>query len=88
MWEDGQYCWVVVCKNSRFHRDTNVLYGHRIPLGKTDAFEPLPALNGPVTIRCDECGKEYSYQPAEVLRFEQELPQDFAPHPLFRGIWD
>jgi hypothetical protein len=26
----------------------------------------------------------YSYEPSEVLRVEQELPDSFKPHPLFR----
>ena len=43
-WENANYCWVVICKNKKFHRDTNLLYGHKIPLGETDAVSPAPAL--------------------------------------------
>ena len=78
----SQYCWVVVCKNHRFHRRQSV-YGHRIPLGQTDAISPRPALYDRLRIRCDNCSKEYSYEPAEVLRIELELPESFVPHPLF-----
>jgi len=28
--------------------------------------------------------KEYRYKPSEVLRYEQELPESFIPHSLFR----
>ncbi len=84
MWDSSQYCWLVICKNDRFHQHGNRIFGHRILLGETDAVTPLPALKGPITVRCDECGKQYSYEPAEVLRFEQELPESFTPHPLFR----
>lgn len=79
-----QYYWVVICKNNKFHRHQNLFSGHRILLGETDAFMPQPALDGTLPIRCDECGKEYDYRPADVLRCELELPPIFAPHPLFR----
>jgi hypothetical protein len=26
----------------------------------------------------------YSYEPSEVMRVEQDLPDSFKPHPLFR----
>ena len=84
MWEDASYCWVVVCKNNWFHRRQNLFYGHKIPLGETDAYAPLPPLEGRFTVRCDDCGKEYLYTPEEVLRFQQELPESFTAHPLFR----
>src|SRR5258708_38961019 len=35
-------------------------------------------------VRCDECHKEYRYKPSDLLRFEQELPESFSPHPLFQ----
>jgi hypothetical protein len=84
MWETDQYCWVVICKNQRFHHQRNLLFGHRIPLGETDAFTPRPALSGNLTVRCDECGEENSYEPGEVLRYEEVFPETLTPHPLFR----
>lgn len=36
-------------------------------------------------VLCDECGKEYPYEPDEVLRLELELPGSFKPHPLFQS---
>lgn len=84
MWEDRQYCWVVICKNRWYHVRQNLFFGHRILLGETDSVTPLPALNGRFTVRCDDCRKEYSYKPEEVRRFDQELPESFTPHPLFR----
>jgi len=41
-WANPSYCWVVICKNARVHRETNMMFGHKIHLGETDAFEPLP----------------------------------------------
>jgi len=84
MWEDNNYCWVVMCKNNWFHRRQNLFYKHRIPLAETDVYEPLPDLKGAFTVRCDDCHKEYRYKPSEVLRYEQELPESFIPHSLFR----
>lgn len=84
MWKTRQYCWVVICKNRWFHYRQILFYGHKIPLSETDAITPPPALDGPFTVRCDNCGKEYSYAPSEVVRFELELPQSFTPHPLFQ----
>lgn len=83
MWEDSQYVWVVICRNTWFHRRRNLWFGHKIPLGETDAFAPLP-VRGRFTVRCDECGKECQYKPEDVLRAEQELPESFTPHALFR----
>src|SRR2546428_623318 len=65
-WANPSYCWVVICKNA-------------IPLAETDPFEPLPS--GPFLVQCDECGEEHSYDPAEVLRLEFELPNGFTTHP-------
>ncbi|PYT30112.1 MAG: hypothetical protein DMG57_09235 [Acidobacteria bacterium] len=84
MWEDSRYCWVVICKNHWFHVRQNIFFGHRIPLAETDAVATLPALEGPFVVRCDECGKEYHYKPSDVRRYEQDLPESFTPHPLFR----
>ena len=86
MWADSNYVWVVLCKNRWAHLRINLFYRHRIPLAETDPVAPRPVLSGPFRVRCDECGKEYLYQPSEVLRFEQELPENFTPHPLFRDI--
>ncbi len=60
-----------------------MMFGHKIPLGETDAFESLP-VSEPFVVRCDECGDERSYEPAEVLRLELALPESFTPHPRFR----
>jgi hypothetical protein len=83
-WEDSSYYWVVVCKNHWVHRRPNIFHVHRIPLGETDAVTPRPIIERPVVVRCDLCGKEYAYKPSEVLRYEQEDPESFIPHPLFR----
>jgi hypothetical protein len=84
MWEDNNYCWVVLCKNNWFHRRENLFYKHRIPLAETDVYAPVPALKSNFTARCDECHKEYLYKPSDVLRHDQELPVSFIPHPLFQ----
>ena len=84
-WENDNYCWVVICKNKKFHRHTNLLYGHKIPLGETDAVSPVPTVALAFSARCDECGEEHSYKPEEVLRVELNLPDSFTPHPLFSG---
>jgi hypothetical protein len=86
MWADSHYVWVVLCKNHWAHLRVNLFYRHRIPLAETDPVDPRPVLNGPFRVRCDSCRKEYFYKPSEVLRFEQELPDNFTPHPLFRDI--
>jgi len=83
MWGDNGYCWVVLCKNNRFHRRENLFHKHRIPLAETDAYAPPPALTHDFTVRCDDCNKEFVYKPSEVLRSDQEFPLSFAPHPLF-----
>ena len=80
---DCQYCWIVICKNHKFHRQRNLFSGHRILLGETDAFTPHPPIDRPLNVRCDDCGKEYTYRPSEVLRYQIDLPASFAPHPLF-----
>jgi hypothetical protein len=83
LWVDSHYCWVVLCKNHWFHLRQNLFFRHRIPLAETDPLAPRPSLTGRFKVRCDECGREYVYNPSEVLRFEQELPEAFTPHPLF-----
>src|SRR5260370_11544852 len=84
MWEDNNYCWVVICKNNWFHGRKNLFFKHKIPLAETDAYASPPVLNDKFTVRCDECHKEYLYKSSEVLRHDQELPVSFTPHPLFR----
>jgi hypothetical protein len=84
-WDDPGYCWIVICKNKSFHRHTNLMFGHKIPLGETDAVSPMPAvIIGPFRVACDECGKEYSFGPEEVLKVEMALPESFKACPLFR----
>ena len=80
---NSQYVWVVVCKNHRFHVRQNLFFGHKIPLGETDAVLPPPNLEGRLSVRCDECGHEYLYRPKDLMRIELELPDWFTPHPLF-----
>ena len=84
MWEDNNYCWVVLCKNNWFHFRRTPSSKHKIPLAETDAYAPPPALQNSFTVRCDECHKEYRYKPSQVLRHDQELPASFNPHPLFQ----
>ena len=83
-WDQSNYYWVVICKNVKFHRHANLNSGHKIPLGETDAVTPPPVAN-PFVANCDECGKEYSYGPEEILRLELAPPGSFTPHPLFRN---
>ena len=82
LWSEP-YVWVVICKNRTFHNRENTSIGHRIPLGETDAFSPPPTIDFRMTIRCDECGKEYEYDATELLRAQMDVGYDFRPHPLF-----
>src|SRR5579864_1156394 len=84
MWEDNQYCWVVICKNKWFHLRDNIFYGHKIALGEADVHEPLPDLESSFKVRCDSCHKEYLYAPSDVMKSDQALPDSFSPHVLFR----
>src|ERR1700686_1453409 len=84
MWVDSHYSWVVLCKNHWFHLRQNLFFRHRIPLAETDPVSPRPSLESRFSVRCDDCRKEYFYKPSEVIRIEQELPDSFTPHPLFR----
>jgi hypothetical protein len=81
-WQDIHYCWVVLCKNYWFHMQQNLFFRHRIPLAYTDPFSPVPDLEGPFEVRCDDCGKTYVYKPSDVRRYEGEVPK-FTTHPLF-----
>jgi hypothetical protein len=84
MWEDANYCWVVLCKNHWFHMPKNIFFRHRIPLGQTDGVAALPPLGKHFMVRCDECRKTYTYKPKDVRRVELELPESFKAHPLFQ----
>jgi len=90
MSERPNYCWIVTCKNHLFHQQREYLYfrhpyiTHRIPLAPTDAFAPLPTLDDHFLVQRNECGATYTYTPAEVCRAEQELPESFTSHPLFK----
>lgn len=84
MSDDRDYFWVVLCKNHRYHHKGNTSYAHQIALGETDAYSPLPMVTQRVAVRCDVCGEEYSYKPAEILRNVIEIPLGFVPHPLFQ----
>jgi len=81
--EDDPYCWAVICKNHKFHRQQNLFSGHKIPLGVTDAFSPPPTIDFQMTVRCDECGEENTYDPADLVRMQTTFGPDFKPHPLF-----
>jgi len=80
---NSQYFWVVLCKNSRFHKKQNLFFGHSIPLAETDSILPPPSFSERLSIRCDDCGREYSYDSKDLLRAEIEIPQGFVTHPLF-----
>lgn len=84
MWGDSPCCWIVFCKNHFYHMRQSLFHRHRIPLGLTDYVATRPAIDSRFRVRCDDCGKEYMYRPSEVMRYEQELPESFQPHPLFR----
>jgi hypothetical protein len=64
-WEDASYCWVVICKNKRFHRHAGADIGYKIPLAETDAVSPKPDISAPFPARCPDCIEEYSYMPGE-----------------------
>lgn len=83
-WDENNYCWIVFCKNRWFHWRQNLFYRHRILLGETDEVSPPPEFKGAFLVKCDNCGKEYTYKRRAVLRHEEELPEGFTPHPLFR----
>ena len=80
---EKEYYWVVLCKNRLFHYRQNISSGHKILLAETDAVSPPTRLESPFS---DDCGKEYTYKPSEVLRFETELPPVFLTHPLFADL--
>jgi hypothetical protein len=81
-WQDIHYHWVVLCKNYFFHMRQNLFFRHRIPLAYTDPFSPVPDVEGPFKVRCDDCGKTYVYKRSNLRRYEGEVPK-FTTHPLF-----
>ena len=81
--EEEPYCWVVICKNHKFHRHENLFSGHKIPLGETDAFSPPPTIDFRLMVRCDECGEELAYDGADLVRFQMNFGPNFKPHPFF-----
>ena len=83
MWNTRPYFWVVTCKNHRVHQKEYVNYRHHILLAETDSYGQLPVLPDQIKVRCDSCGREYSYAKKEVMRAEVEAPHGFASHPLF-----
>jgi hypothetical protein len=83
MTTDKSYYWAVICKSHGFHNQQNYLFGHKILLGETNPYSPLPPLDGHFTVRCDECGREHSYKPSEVVRVQLDYLESFVPHPLF-----
>ena len=84
MYDDKQYYWVVICRNHWFHRRKNLFFGHTIPLAEADSYSPPPRLDSRFSVRCDDCGKEYLYQPKDLLRAELEPLAEFEAHPLFQ----
>ena len=83
-WLEGtEYFWVVLCKNRGVHNKYNLFSSHAIPLAEADEVSSSPQV-GAFTVRCDDCGEEYTYQAKDVLRAELEDPGLFTPHPLFQ----
>lgn len=78
------YYWVVTCKNADHHAQQNPFHGHRIPVGRADAYSPRPAVSDSIDIPCDDptCSKTYSYTASEIIRWSGDIPP-FVSHPLF-----
>ncbi len=85
MGNDSDYFWVVLCKNRAVHNRDNLYSCHCIPLVETDAISPPPEVIGALTVRCDECGREYDYKANDLLRAELTQPETFTPHPQLVG---
>ena len=85
MWDEanGEYYWIVLCKNNHYHRKQSLAARHPILLGETDSVSPLPQLEKTFLVTCDDCGTEYKYSPREILRYDTEPPASFLAHPLF-----
>ena len=81
-WENASYYWVVICRNGKAHKSENMMFGHRIPLAETDAFDPLP-VTGSLLVQCDGCGQEYMDEPSGLVTLGMEPPEDFTTHPRF-----
>jgi len=81
---EKQYYWIVICKNHRFHAKQNKFFGHPIPLAETDFYSDMPSLENPFRVQCDECGKDYTYRPSDVMRFEMYPAELIVTHRLFR----
>jgi hypothetical protein len=78
----NKYYWVVTYNNETFHREKNPFAGHRIPLAETDPHAAHPDAVGRLSVRCDECGNEYSYEAQDVILWNGTPPL-FTPHPKF-----
>ena len=78
--ETHRYYWVVTCKNIEFHGDQNPFALRRIALAETDEPAPHPSAIGRFSVRCDECGREYSYEAQDILKWIGK-PTVFTPHP-------
>ena len=74
---------MVLCKNRGVHNKYNLFSKRAIPLAETDDISPPPQV-GTFTVRCDDCGKEYTYEAKDILRAELEPQESFSPHPLFQ----
>lgn len=61
-WSNDNDFWVVICRNIKAHKNENVMFGHKILLTETDAFEALP-VTGSLLVKCDGCGEEYIFEP-------------------------
>ena len=81
--EEEPYCWVVICKNHKFHKHQNLFFGHKILLGEANPYLPPPAIPSAITVHCDDCGHRDLYNPSELVRVETEIPPSFTPHPEF-----
>lgn len=80
--EEQNYYWVVTCKNVEFHKQKNPFSGHRIALAKTEVGAPHPDHIGRLSVVCDECGKQFAYESADVLMW-LGTPASFTPYPAF-----
>ena len=50
---------VVTCKNLEFHAKQNPFHGYRIKIAQR--------FNEPSPVRCDKCGKSFTYDPQDIL---------------------
>lgn len=82
-YDEACYYWVVICRNHKVHNLQNQFFGHKILLAETDAFSAMPALIDEFTVRCDDCGREYSYKAKDVQRLQSNWSDALTPHPMF-----